>query len=33
MEEFKLELDRNEENAVFYEVHPAATGEHWSQEL
>lgn len=32
MEEFKLELDRNEENAVFYEVHPA-TGENWRQEL
>jgi hypothetical protein len=33
MEEFKLELDRNEENAVFYEIHPAAAGEYWTQGL
>jgi len=27
MEEFKLELDHNEENSVFYEIHPAVSGE------
>ena len=26
MEDFKLELDRNDENTVFYEIHPADPG-------
>ncbi len=27
MEEFKLELDRSDENTVYYELHPADPGE------
>jgi len=27
MEDFKLELDHNEENSLFYEIHPAVSGE------
>ena len=26
MEDFKLELDRSDENTVFYEIHPADLG-------
>ena len=27
MEDFHLELDHNEENSLFYEIHPAVSGE------
>lgn len=27
MEDFKLELDRSDENTAYYEIHPAGIGE------